>query len=286
MRRKTLSMTINDSDLTDFKAYLYERENSNATIEKYTTDIRTFYHFLGDSRSINKQCLVAYKEWLAGHYAITSANSMIAALNQFLLFIEAGALKIKRFRVQKQLFAVEEKELSREEYQRLIDTAIVKGKPELALIIETICATGIRISELQYFTVEDVKRGRIQVQNKGKNRIILIPSALKSKLLCFSAKHQRKKGCIFVTRTGKPRNRSNIWAEMKALHQDAGVDAAKIFPHNLRHLFAKVYYAATKDFVGLADLLGHSSLEVTRIYTATASETYQQRVEGLGLVRQ
>ncbi len=284
MRRENLSITINDFDLEEFKTYLYERENSNATIEKYMTDVRTFYNFLNGSQTVNKKCLVAYKDWLVEHYAITSANSMIAALNQFLLFMEAGALRIKRLKIQRQLFAQQEKELNREEYQRLINAAKAKGKPELALIIETICSTGIRISELHYFTVENVKQGRIRVQNKGKNRVILIPAALKMKLLYFSQKQQRTKGCIFVTRTGRSRNRSNIWSDMKALHQTAGVDAIKIFPHNLRHLFARVYYAATKDFVGLADLLGHSSLEVTRIYTATASDTYQQRIEGLMLV--
>ena len=284
MRRENICITINDEDLQEFRIYLYERENSEATIRKYMTDIRTFYRFLDKNRDVSKQCLVDYKNWLAGNYAVSSVNSMLVALNQFLVFLEAGTLKVKRLNVQRNLFAIQDKELSKEEYYHLLKAAEEKGKPALSLMIETICSTGIRVSELSYFTVDSIKQGRIQVQNKGKTRIILMPKALKMKLLYFVQKQHITKGCVFVTRTGKPKNRSNIWAEMKALHREAGVDAVKIFPHNLRHLFARVYYAATNDIAGLADLLGHSSLEVTRIYTSATSQTYQKRLEMLGLV--
>ena len=160
--------------------------------------------------------------------AVSSVNSMLVALNQFLVFLEAGTLKVKRLNVQRNLFAIQDKELSKEEYRHLLKAAEEKGKPALSLMIETICSTGIRVSELSYFTVDSIKQGRIQVQNKGKTRIILMPKALKMKLLYFVQKQHITKGCVFVTRTGKPKNRSNIWAEMKALHREAGVDAVKI----------------------------------------------------------
>lgn len=284
MKKEREQVIIEDSDLDGFREYLYERENSEATIQKYLTDLRTFYQFLNGKKKIDKQHLIAYKEWLVENYAVSSVNSMIAALNQFLIYVEAGKLRIRRIKVQKQLFASQEKELSREEYKRLLNAARDLGKPVLALIIETICSTGIRISELPFFKAENIKCGRICVYNKGKMRVILIPEALRKKLLFFIQKQGITEGCIFRTRTGKPKDRSNIWAQMKALHKEAGVDAMKVFPHNLRHLFARIYYVTTKDFAGLADLLGHSSLEVTRIYTSTASQTYQKRLEGLGLV--
>ena len=282
-------ITVGIKDLEGFKEYLIERENSAATVQKYMTDIRTFYRFLGRDKRGDKQCridkqhLIGYKTWLLDHYAVSSANSMIAALNQFLVYAGAGLLRLRRIRVQRQLFAVQEKEMSREEYRKLIAAANTKGKQMLALLIETICATGIRVSELPYFTVENVKSGRIQVRNKGKMRYILIPVLLKAKLMHYIQRAGITRGYIFRTRSGQPKDRSNIWSEMKALHEEAGIDPRKIFPHNLRHLFAKVYYAATKDFAGLADILGHSSLEVTRIYAAPAISVYQGRIESLGL---
>ena len=281
---QTFFIEIESNDLDEFQEFLYERENSRATIRKYLTDIRTFYKFLGAERIISKGKLLEYKEWLTSCYAVNSANSMIVSLNRYLDYRNASRLKLKRIRVQRQLFIKEEKELTREEYRRLIQAAHENNKEQLALIIETIGATGIRISELAGFTVEQIRRGRIEIYNKGKNRVILVPEKLRRKLLKFAEKQGIKRGHLFITRNGKPKDRSNLWAEMKRLHKLAGVDSKKIFPHNLRHLFARCYYKATKDLTGLADLLGHSSLETTRIYTAEAGSQFQKKVERLQLV--
>lgn len=277
-------LVIETEDLQGFEEFLYERENSRATIRKYMTDIKTFQRFLGKDRVICKAKLLEYKEWLLAHYAVASANSMIVALNQYLNYKNASRLKLKRIKVQRQMFQKEEKCLTRAEYRRLIDAAYRNNKEQLALIIETIGATGIRISELNGFTIEQIRNGRIEIFNKGKNRIILIPSKLQRKLLKFAQNHRIRKGHLFVTRTGRPKDRSNLWSEMKRLYKDANVDSQKIFPHNLRHLFARCYYKATKDLAGLADLLGHSSLETTRIYTAADGSEFQKKVEQLQLV--
>ncbi|WP_347563357.1 tyrosine-type recombinase/integrase [Lactonifactor sp. BIOML-A4] len=233
---------------------------------------------------IEKSLLLRYKEWLMQNYAVSSVNSMLVSLNQLLEYLGGGFLKLKRVKVQKQNFADEDKEMSKEEYIRLKRAAAENGKAQLALIIETICSTGIRISELSYFTVERVRKGYVEVHNKGKSRTILLPEKLRRKLIYYVKKHNILSGCIFVTRNGKPKDRSNLWAEMKALYKEAEVSPEKIFPHNLRHLFARVYYSLTKDLAGLADILGHSSMEVTRIYTAHSGNVYQKRIDSLGLV--
>lgn len=272
------------SDLEEFGEFLYERENSRATIKKYLSDIKVFRQFLGEETLIRKSTLLSYKEWLIKNYAVSSVNSMLVALNQYLLFKNAPGLRIKRIKVQRQLFIKEERELTKEEYFRLIHAARKNKKEQLALIIETIGATGIRVSELSSFTLEQVRRGRIEIYNKGKNRIILVPSKLRKKLLQFAKSQNIQSGCLFITKNGNPKDRSNLWAEMKKLHKDAGVESDKIFPHNLRHMFARCYYKSTKDLTGLADLLGHSSLETTRIYTAEAGHEFQKKVESLKLV--
>lgn len=204
---------------------------------------------------------------------------MLAALNQFLDFLGLGILKIKRVKIQKSLFLREEKELTIEEFKRLLKTAAKEGKEQLALCMETIVSTGIRVSELKFFTVEEVKKEDIVISNKGKYRKILLPKELRRKLLQFAKRQAITKGPIFVTRNGKPKSRTSIWKEMKALKQKAGVEGSKIFPHNLRHLFARMYYEVTKDLVGLGDLLGHSSLNVTRIYTSNTRKIYQKRLD-------
>lgn len=277
-------MELNDRDLMEFKEFLYDRENSQATIQKYMTDIKSFYKYIGNKKSVQKKDLLEYKQWLMERYAVSSANSMIVALNQYLLFKDAAELRIKRIKVQKQDFLKDEKNLSRKEYKLLLETALKKGNEQLAYIMETIAATGIRISEPSSFTVEKVKSGRIEVMNKGKSRIVLLPGKLRLKLMKFAKKNGIRKGPIFVTKSGKPKNRSNIWAEMKKLQSESGVEGNKIFPHNLRHLFARCYYQNTKDLTGLADLLGHSSLEVTRIYTIEPGIEFQRKVEKLGLI--
>ena len=284
MRRDKIMITLENQDIEQFREYLFERENSSATIVKYTADIRTFYKFLQEGTTVEKSTVINYKEWLLEHYAPASVNSMLVALNQFLMFLGASELRGRRIRVQKQMFSRQEKELTREEYNRLVKAAKDTGKYKLALLIETVCATGIRISELSYFTLEAVKKGKIVVSNKGKVRQILIPDTLRKKLLYFAQKEHIEKGVLFITKNGKPKNRSNIWAEMKKLYKASGIAPEKIFPHNLRHLFARVYYQMTRDIVGLADILGHSSLDTTRIYMSSGSEIYKKRFEKMKLI--
>lgn len=272
---------INETDIQKFRNYLYEKENAEATIRKYITDLECFFRFLNKEKNVDKKKLLNYKEWLMERYAVTSVNSMLAALNQFLDFRGFREWKLRRVKIQKNLFMREEKELTRQEYRRLVETAKQEGKMQLALCMELIASTGIRISELKYFTIEQVRKGRIEVHNKGKYRRIFISEYLKKKLLLFAKKERIKKGHIFVTKNGRPKDRSNLWSEMKALKEKAGVKGEKIFPHNFRHLFARVYYQITQDLAGLADVLGHSSINVTRIYTSNTGEIYQKQINCL-----
>lgn len=279
------TVVIQETQLKAFEDYLYERENARATIQKYKSDAATFLRYLGNERSVDKSRVLAYKEWLVTHYAVSSVNSMLASVNQFLIFLECRELTVKPLKVQRSLFLKEEKELSKEEYRKLVKTARQEGKEQIALCMETIAATGIRISELRYFTVEKVKKGRIEICNKGKYRRIFLTDDIRKKLLHYCKTAGVREGQIFVTRTGKPKDRSNLWKEMKRLKEKAGVCASKIFPHNFRHLFARVYYTCTKDLAGLADLLGHSSLNVTRIYTSNTGEVYQKQLEKMTALR-
>ena len=218
---KTISEEITHESLEQFEMYLYERENAEATIRKYMTDVRTFFTFLGENRTVDKKRLLSYKEWLMKRYAVNSVNSMLAALNQFLEFNGLGNLRLKRVRMQKCLFLCEEKELTRKEYEKLLKTAISEGKYQLALCMETIVSTGIRISEFPYFTVEAIKENCIEILNKGKYRRIFIPRSLRKILLKYAENRHIKSGPIFVTKNGKPKNRSNIWREMKALKESS-----------------------------------------------------------------
>lgn len=278
---QNITAEIKREQIGAFREYLNQRENADATIKKYITDISTFLRYLNNESTIDKQKLLDYKEWLLRRYAVSSVNSMLAALNQFLEFLNLSFLKVKRVKVQNNLFLKDEKELTKEEYRRLVKTAAEEGREQLALCIETIASTGIRISELEFFTVESVRRDYIEIVNKGKYRRIFLPKVLRQKLILFARKHGVQKGAIFVTRNGKPKNRSNIWREMKALKEKAGISGNKVFPHNLRHLFARIYYSVTKDLAGLADLLGHSSLNVTRIYTSNTGKIYQKQLDSL-----
>ena len=278
MSEKTVAICISEEDIEKFEHFLYERENAEATIRKYRADIYTFLRFLGSERMVDKTKILEYKEWLVSQYAANSVNSILASLNQFLEFLDADYMKVRRLKVQKNLFLNQEKELTRQEYHRLLQTAREEEKEQLALCIETIAATGIRISELRYFTVEHVKKGRIEIYNKGKYRRIFVSDDIRNKILLFCEKNKIREGYIFITKNGKPKDRSNIWSEMKRLTEKAGIPKEKVFPHNFRHLFARMYYEYTKDLAGLADLLGHSSLNVTRIYTANTGNVYQEQL--------
>lgn len=265
-----------------FEKSLQEAEKSPITIEKYMRDVHKFMRFI-EGKKVTKELVIAYKQKLVeSQYAVTSINSMLASINAFLKFLEWPELQVKGIRIQKQIYCAEEKELTKNEYQRLLEAA--KGKPRLRLLLQTICSTGIRVSEVKYFTVEAVRTGEIHVQCKNKNRIVLIPNKLKRILLKYAKQNQIKKGMIFRTKTGKPLDRSNIWAEMKRLYKEANVNPAKIFPHNLRKLFARMFYKMDKDIAKLADILGHSSINTTRIYIISTGAEHRRQIERMGLV--
>lgn len=269
--------------ITAYSQYLRTEERSSGTIEKYLRDIRAFSQWLGD-RPITKECLHEWKDYLQeNHYAPVTINSMLAPLNGLFRFL-GWDYRIKFLKIQHKVFRETNRELSRVEYDRLLETAKNQGKEQLALLMETICATGIRVSEVRYITVEAVQYGRANVSLKGKNRTILLPAKLCRKLLKYARKQKTVTGEIFLTNDGKSLHRCRIWAEMKRLCKAAGVEPSKVFPHNLRHLFATVFYQAYKDIVKLADLLGHSSIETTRIYLLTSGLEHQQQLDRLCLV--
>ncbi len=264
-----------EAEIRRFEQYMIEEEKSAATIEKYLRDIRCFCAFLAD-RPIGKEETIAYKEYLAGRYAPASVNSMLIALNCFLRFIGMQDYCVKCLKIQRQIFCNEDKELTKQELHRLVKAA---GNTRLALVIQTICGTGIRVSELQYITAEAVRAGKAVVSCKNKTRVIFIPASIQKLLKPYMKRSGITAGAIFVTRSGKPLNRKNIWRDMKALCEQAGVAPNKVFPHNLRHLFARTFYSLEKDIVRLADLLGHSSVDTTRIYTMETGDGHRLRLE-------
>ena len=267
-----------------FGRYLQQEERSASTIEKYLRDIRAFVVRL-DGKVLTKESVCAWKEeLLAQGYAPATINTMVAAVNQFLSFLGWDDCRVKSLRLQRRLFRDDRRELSRSEYDRLVQTARVLGRERLCLLMEAICATGIRVSEVRYLTVEAVMCGRAEIRLKGKIRTILLPAKLCRKLLKYAKKQKIASGEIFLTRGGKRLSRKQIWAEMKSLCQKAGVAPTKVFPHNLRHLFARTFYTAQKDIVTLADLLGHSSIETTRIYLISSGREQQRLLDRLRLV--
>ena len=269
--------------IQNYAAYLQENERSAATVESYTHALRELLKFMGKS-PLTKAALVAWKQQLMGQYAPATVNAMLAAVNGFVKFMGRPMLAVKPLRIQRALFLEERKELTRAEYERLVRTARQQGREQLALVLQTICATGIRVSELQFITAEAVYCGRAEVSNKGKLRLVFLPQRLREVLKAYLRKQKKTAGAVFTTRTGKPLDRSNIWRAMKALCQSAGVAAEKVYPHNLRHLFARVFYALEKDLSRLADILGHSNLTTTRIYTAESGTIHARQMGRLGLV--
>ncbi len=270
--------------LKTFEQYLYECEKSTNTIEKYLRDVNAFFLFLGPEQEVGKETVLRYKQFLAQRYKTTSANSMLAALNCFLSFEGLHQLRVRQFKVQRRIFRDTDRELNKAEYIRLVKAAKLQGNSRLYMLMQTVCATGIRVSELQYITVDAVKEKRARVVCKGKERIILLPDNLCRSLSQYCRHSGIKSGSIFVTRSGKPLHRTNIWFYMKELCKTAQVDPRKVFPHNFRHLFARLYYQLQKDIVRLADILGHSSIETTRIYTICSGQEQQQSLGHMGLV--
>lgn len=278
MSERTLSTT----SLKDYNDYLIREEKSAVTIEKYLRDIRKFMNFIGD-RPLTKELTISYKHDLQEHsYSLRSINSMLASVNSFLTYLSWTDLRIKSLRQQRKTYCAADKELTKSEYLRLLEAS--KKQPRLNLILQTICSTGIRVSELKYFTVESVSQGEITVSCKSKTRTILLPGQLRRALLNYAKKKNIRSGVIFVTRNGHPIDRSNIWSQMKKLCESAGVQASKVFPHNLRKLFARTFYGIEKDIAKLADILGHGSIETTRIYIMSTGTEHRRKIERLGLV--
>ena len=269
--------------LSEFSAYLKSEEKSKATVEKYMRDIGVLIRYAG-GREINKALVLEYKNHLICRYAVASANSMIAAINSYFRYCGRYDLCVKQFRVQRQIYCPEEKELSRAEYMRLVAAAKQNGNYRLSLILQTICGTGIRVSELRYITVEALHRGEAIVDCKGKTRRVFIVTELRKKLLAYAKEKELTGGAIFVNKNGPPVNRSSIWRDMKALCKSAKVSPGKVFPHNLRHLFARTFYSIEKDVVRLADILGHANVNTTRIYTVTTGAEHKRKMENMRLV--
>ena len=276
-------MKITEKDLTRFAAALRAEERSPATIEKYCREAARFVGWLKGQRA-DRELSLAYKAELCEQRAPAGVNGAVAALNRFFDLLGLGECRLKAVRVQRRVFREEEKELTEKEYRRLLAAARTRKNDRLLLVMESICATGIRVSELRFFTVEAVRLGRAEVSNKGKNRTVFLPEKLRKALLQYARAQKIAAGPVFVTRNGKPLDRSNIWHDMKALCREAGVAESKVFPHNLRHLFAALFYRATRDIVKLADVLGHSSVETTRIYLMSNGQEHVRQLDRLGLV--
>lgn len=276
--------TITLEQIREFKCYLVNEEKSTVTIDKYVHDITAFSKWIGNN-ALDKSTILEYKEVLIQKFATASVNAAIASLNSFFSFVEHPELKVKSIRVQRQMFCRSDKELTKLEYERLLRAAYSKRNERLMLVMQTICSTGIRVSELRFITVEAIKMGYARVNLKGKIRLIILPKELCSLLSKYARSRSISTGSVFITRNGRPLDRHTIWKEMKNLCKRAGVSRDKVFPHNLRHLFARTYYSAQKDIVRLADVLGHSSINTTRIYTIEDGHVHRQQVQKLGLVK-
>ncbi|WP_419035268.1 tyrosine-type recombinase/integrase [Dysosmobacter sp.] len=280
MDQRTLSI----KQLAAYDASLRTDERAPGTLEKYLRDLRAFLVWL-DGRPVTKELAHQWKEELQTRgYAPVTINSMLSALNGLFRFLGWEECRVKFLKVQRRLFRDERRDLNQSEYNRLLETAHQLGRERLALLMETICATGIRVSEVRYITVEAARDGKAEIALKGKIRTILLPNKLSRKLLKYAKRQKIASGEIFLTRSGKALSRRQIWAEMKRLCRHAGVEPSKVFPHNLRHLFATAFYRACKDIAHLADLLGHSSVETTRIYLISSGTEHARQIERLGLV--
>lgn len=272
-----------EAKLQDFKKHLEEEEKSKNTIDKYIRDVKKYLKFI-ESEDISKQNLLEFKVYLQENFKPTSLNSIIAGINSFLGFLNQNELKLKPLKIQKRVFINSEKELEAEEYKKLVKVAEMEGDEKLSMMLQTICSTGIRISELQFVTVESLQQGKVFVNCKNKLREIFMPKMLIEKLELYCKKNQIEQGTIFCTRSGKAVDRSNIWRMLKHLSEKANVSQKKVFPHNLRHLFARCFYQISKDINKLADVLGHSDINTTRIYTMESGKEHLKQLERLDLV--
>lgn len=276
--------TFGPEHIRAFCSYLHQMERSGATLEKYARSLRAFYAWLPENKTVDQDTAISYKQYLTEHRAPAGVNAELAALNGFFRFMGWENCRLRPLRIQRRVFAAKEKELSRAEYERLVQAAEDRGDLRLSLLLQLMGSTGIRVSEVAYVTLEAVRDGKTVISLKGKTRTILLPGKLCRKLLKYAHTQKIASGELFLTRSGRPMNRKEIWAGMKHLCRAAGVDPRKVFPHNLRHLFARVFYAAQKDIAKLADLLGHSSVETTRIYLLSSGDEHRQALDRLRLV--
>lgn len=275
---------ITNELIHSFKTYLIEEEKSENTIEKYIRDVTFFMIWLND-QEVTKILALEYKKELCEKYAPASVNAAISSLNSFFAFTGWHEIRIKVLKIQRQIFSNKDKELTKAEYERLLTAAKSKKNERLYLLMQTICSTGIRVSELRFVTYEAVKKGQAVISCKGKMRTIFLPKELCRMLKKYITEQGIKDGSVFVSRNGKPLDRSYIWKMLKNLCESAGVSKDKVFPHNFRHLFARTYYSLQKDIVRLADILGHSSVETTRIYTIETGDICRRQIQKLGLLR-
>lgn len=276
--------TISNNILNNFKLHLYEEERSENTIDKYMRDIRRFVRWL-DGRIIDRATVLDYKKSICKKYAPKSVNSMLSSLNALFAFLNWHELKVKTLKIQRQIFADKGRELTKEEYNRLLTAAKSRNNQKLYYLMQTIGSTGIRVSELKFVTVDAVNYGQAVINCKGKMRQVFLPKQLCKMLKNYIKNSGIKSGSVFVTKNGKPLNRSNVWKMLKNICAEANVSRDKVFPHNFRHLFARTYYSIQKDIVRLADILGHSSINTTRIYTMETGEIHCRQIQKLGLLR-
>lgn len=270
--------------LKEYKDHLSEEERSASTVEKYLRDVGEFVQWL-EGGLVSKQTMIAWKSaLLAKDLAPATVNTKLCAVNSLMRFLGWNECKVKLLRIQRRIFRDQARSLSKAEYLRLLDAARSQGKLRLELLMETICSTGIRVSEVQYLTVEAVRMGKAVIDLKGKIRVILLPGKLCRKLKKYAEKQKIVSGEIFLARDGTSLSRKQIWREMKQLCEAAGVTPSKVFPHNLRHLFAVIFYQVCRDIVKLADVLGHSSIETTRIYLRSTGSEHTRYLEQLHLI--
>ncbi len=275
---------ITNELIQKFKEYLIDEEKSVATLDKYIRDVSVFMTWC-ENKELCKSLVREYKQEIIEKYAPASVNSIISSLNSFFAYNEWYDLKVKALKIQKQIFANKDKELTKEEYERLLKAAKSKNNQRLYYLMQTICSSGLRVSELRFITTDAVRCGQAIINCKGKMRIVMLPKLLCKMLKDYIKENNIKSGSVFVSKNGKPLDRSNIWSDMKKLCESAGVSKDKVFPHNLRHLFARTYYSLQKDVVRLADILGHSNVNTTRIYTMETGEIHRQQIQKLGLLR-
>lgn len=278
--------------IDDFALSLREDEKADSTVERYSRDLYSLLSW-AEVRAprceeggalLDKGVLLDYKKHLCERYAVGSVNSILSSINSFFAYVGCYELHVKSVKIQRKVFLPKERELTRREYERLLDAALKAGNERLYLAMQTICSTGMRISELRFITVDSLASGEAQIRCKGKQRPVFLPTILCKMLKNYCQKQNIEAGAVFVSRNGLALDRSNVWSEMKKLCASARVNPDKVFPHNLRHLFARTYYASSKDIVRLADILGHSSVNTTRIYTMESGDVHKRQIQRLGLV--